>query len=251
MVRWELRRFATSVRLWVLIALASGYGAAASWVEVPAVALGAGVEKSARLYFAVSLQTLWLLVIGISLVAGGSLADDRRSGYLLVQLGRGVSASQAVFSRLCAAAATALLSVLTAATALALHAAIVGSNGPGGVRSAVSFAPGLLEGSPLGYLALTTAIYGVAAAAMLGCSILIGALTPARFLSEIGPPLGVLLLGFAMTGPLLALNPLERVSFMQLTGVAWATPASMALYWGGILTAAACCALLIFRRRRG
>lgn len=251
MVYSELCRITSRSRLWLFVGLVCGYGVAASWLEVPALVLGTGVAPSARLYFAVSLQTLWLLVVGISLVAGGSLADDRRSGYLVSQRSRGVTPSQLVASRLCAVVVVALLSVAIAAGVLGLYAVSVGADNTKDLHNAVSFAPQLLEDSPLGYLALASVLNGIAAGALLGCSVFIGALTTAKFLSEIGPPLGVLVLGFAMVGPMGVLNPLERASFMQFSGAAWASPRSMLVYWSGVLAFAAVGAALAARRRDG
>lgn len=247
----EFCRLVTRARLWVFVALVSGYGIAASWYEVPAVAAGASVRPSTELTLAVALQTLWLLTIGISLVAGGTLADDRRSGYLLLQLSRGVTSSQVVVSRLCAAAAVGCLSVLAAGGALGLYASFAAAGGADGPADAVSFAPQLLSTSLVGYLMLVATINGIAASALLSCSLMIGVLTPAKFLSEMAPPLGVLLLGFVMSGPLWALNPLERASFMQFSGVAWATPRSMLLYWGSIVAAASFGAVSLSRRMWG
>jgi hypothetical protein len=247
----EFLRLATRVRLWVFLELICIYGVVASRIEVPAVARGAGIAPARGLYLAVSLETLWLFVIGISLVAGGTFAEDRRSGYLVMQLSRGVSVPQIVVSRLCAVCSAAALSAAATTAVLGLSSVLSAPRDQDGLGAAVSFVPELLELSPFVWALLVAGVNSVAAAAMLSASLLIGALTTGKYVSEIGPPLGTLLLGFAMTGPLWAINPLERASFMQVSDAEWAMPGSMILYWGCVLAFAGCAAVLVSERRRG
>ena len=74
-------------------------------------------------------------------------------------------------------------------------------------------------------------VYALAGSALLSLSLLLAALGAGPRLCEIMPPLTALGLGFAMVGPLGFLNPLERLSFLQLHTVAWARAGSMIGYW--------------------
>ena len=192
-------------------------------VETEALARGTGVSLGWQLTAAKGAQVLWLLILALPLVVGANLAYDRSTGHLLLQRARGASSATIAAGRLAAAALLALAAVAVTLSAL-LVAAVVAIPRAASVGSAVGFEPRLLDASPAAWLALVGGIQSLAATVVLTGSLFVGWLVAAPRVAKIGPPLFVLGLGFAMTGPLSRLNPLERVSFLDLYGVSWTKP---------------------------
>jgi len=227
----ETLRLVTRPRMWALVAAVGAYGAVASFAERDAVARGAGVQPTVALGAAVGLQVMWLLVLAIPLVAGGSFGRDRDAGYLRLLYARGLTPTLAVVARLLAALEVATLSVAVVACTIVAAAMAREAGAIHELGSAVSFAPQLLGRSLLAWAVLVSAIYALAAATVLGVSTVLGVFT-SELAAQTVPPLLMLILGFAFVGPLWPLNPLERASFLQIHGVAWAvSPSQMTLYW--------------------
>jgi hypothetical protein len=253
MAALELVRLCSRGRLWLLVAVASVYGGSAAWLEVEGVALGSLVEPSPSLYLALSMQSLWLLVLMLPLGAGGTLALDARSGYLALLRARGATPNVILASRLIAGCGVALVSFMCAGIASIGFAGAYGivraARGPAG--EAISFLPHLLDAAPHRWMVLVTVVYVLAGAAVVTLGIMLAALSEARYVSEIGPPLIVLILGFGMTGALWPLNPLERASFLQISGAGWTAAESMIVYWLVVLIGTGGVALFLWGRRYG
>ena len=247
----ETLRLVTRPRMWALVAAVGAYGAAASLAERDAVARGAGVQPTVALGAAVGLQVLWLLVLALPLVAGGSFGRDRDAGYLRLLYARGLTPTLAVIARLLAALEVAAFAVAVVACTIVAAAVARESGAIRDLGSAVSFAPQLLGRSLVAWVALVSAVYALATATVLGISTLLGVFT-SELAAQTVPPLLMLILGFVFVGPLWPLNPLERASFLQIHGVEWAvSPVQMTLYWLSGLTLIAGLAIMAVRARRG
>jgi hypothetical protein len=218
---------------WLLASLAGAYGIWAGRMEAAGVALGASLEVTPALLLGLSMQTLWLLVVMLPVAAGGALSADMRSGYVRLVLSRGVSRQLLVRGRL--VAAWLVSGVVCAAVGFALWFAAswadVESVRASNMDGAFSFLPEMLGRSPASWCITVTLIYATAGAALLSAGLALSALSPAKLVSEIGPTLAVLLLGFSIVGTFWPLNPLERASFLQVHGVAWTAPVPMIAYW--------------------
>lgn len=105
----ECRRLLRRPRLWVLTAAVVAFGAAALlFDEFPEAELRLG--GSLALGVPLLLSLLWPLLAGVS--AGGSVAEDRRSGYLIAVLARGLTRSDYLLGKAFAMAAVPALAAL-------------------------------------------------------------------------------------------------------------------------------------------
>ena len=223
------------MRLWLLIMLVSTYGVAAVALERDAVARGAGIQPSGSLGIAVGLQVLWLGALSLPFAAGGLLARDRDSGRTAMQRSRGISAGTLAAAHLSAATMVAVVTALVCATLIAAVAWALPAPTGGTTSTAVPFWHSLLDTSPAAWILVVAAVYALAGSALLSFSLLLATFGAGPRLCEIVPPLAALGLGFAVVGPLAFLNPLERLSFLQLHAVGWASAGSMIGYWGATI----------------
>ena len=169
----EALRLLLRVRLWVgvggVVALAIIMA-----VEARAVVVISGQSRvttgdSALLVLTTALGGLLFLVLVLPLVAGDSLADDRRTGYLTLSLVRGVTRAKLIASRVVAGLLVSAAAMGVASTCWLLAAAVMG--GSWDARRFVAgvwFAPALFARSPGLYFATIVMIFCVAGAAMLG-----------------------------------------------------------------------------------
>ncbi|MCL2503629.1 MAG: hypothetical protein FWE94_03345 [Coriobacteriia bacterium] len=247
---FEARRLLARPGAWIAVALVSLYATSALFIERDAVARGSSVDPSAVLGAAVGLQTLWLLVLVLPMAIGGTLADDRASGYLSLQLTRGVPRSLVAVSRLFAAVLTALATTVASVVVVLCVAAAAGPVLFAPVGQAVSFAPELLDTRPLLWVLTVIAIYTVAAASVLGSSMFVGLWFHA-LASRIMPPVSVVASAFVFVGRLTRFSPFERVSFLQIFDADWAAPIPMLIYWGIAWAVVACVVTVCVSAKEG
>jgi hypothetical protein len=235
-------------RLWLVVALVGVYGAAAVVVERDAVARGAGIPPSRALGLAVGLQALWLGALALPLAVGGLLAYDRSSGRAAMQRARGIGATGLAAAHLSAATLVAVVATVVGAAIIVVVAWGVSEPVGDTTAAAVPFWHTLLDASPSRWVLVVSGVQALAASALLSLSLLLAVLGGGPRLCEIVPPLGLLGLGFAMAGPLGFLNPLERLSFLQLHAVPWARTGSMIGYWAVVLAVAGAAVLTAARK---
>lgn len=246
----EIYRSVTRARYWLLLLLTLGYGTLASGAEAEAVARGAGVASGWQLAVSVGMQVLWVLVLALPLVVGGNVAHDRATGHIRLQRVRGASSATVALGRLGAAAALSLLGVSVVILAMLLASVIATPRGSS-VGLAVGFEPRILDALPIVWLTLVGTIHILAATVLLAGATLTGWLLAKPRAAEFAPTLLVLGLGFVMTGGLSSLNPLERISFLQLHGISWTAPGAMLGYWSCCLLALGVSVVRVAQQRNG
>lgn len=182
-------------RLWLLAAAIAALGAAALlFDEYPEAELRLG--GSLALGVPLHLSLLWSLLAGLS--AGGSVAEDRRSGYLLAVLTRGLTRSEYLLGK---AFAMATVPALAALLCHLIFYALLASKLPAGVSVVHTAPPGsphwldpLPGPSPYLFLrnpylndllGVVIAVFGVAALGLTG--VLVGVLTTSEPLAIATP----------------------------------------------------------------
>jgi len=156
--------------------------------------------------------------------------------------------AQVLAARLLAGLAVSFGVVSACAILVSVGALMLVRPHAGAIGAAVAFSPHLLERSPLVWIGVVVVVYTVACSAMLAASDLVG-IFASPLVASIAPPLLVLVLGFLLVGPLWSLNPLERISFLQIHGARWNAPLPMLAYWLSVLAAVSALAIPAFARK--
>jgi ABC-type transport system involved in multi-copper enzyme maturation permease subunit len=238
----ELKRNLRPVRVIPLL----GLGMVMSYLEVSPN----WQADEAQVQGALTLHGHWLFWV-IPLVAGAmgsSLAEDRRRGFSLTVLTKGVSRGQYLLSKILGAAASGGLTTLAEISGFYLMVGIMWPAGRAtweGNESNPGPVPTLYRLDPLSHDLLVALMSIAASAALPLVGVLAGTLVINEYIAMVAPPLFVIL-GTVVFGS--ALKPLSPTVYLNVWGDYTGTipeglrPYAAFLYWLslGALTAALC-----------
>jgi ABC-type transport system involved in multi-copper enzyme maturation permease subunit len=183
-------------------------------------------------------QLAWLLPL-IAGATGSSLAEDRRRGFTIMVLAKGVPRGRYLLAKvLGAAASSGLFTLLTLIGFYGIVAALWPhgrSEYPAVVTWAAGPMPTLYAASPLAHDLLVALIYLEASAALPLVSVLAGSLVANEYIAIVAPALFLILCGVALGGARELLDPMlyvERIEIDYLQRVPRALhPYAVHLYW--------------------
>ncbi len=229
----EVRRTVARRRYALLIAVNAAFALYA--VLATRNSVYPGTIMTAPIAFAVSYVAVSLMPVVAPFALGDSLAADRVSGYLMLQLTRSVPRPLLASSRAVAAIISGVVAALVSAVPCLIAAYELYPPSGGDPTAAVAFLPGLLAQSPALYVLLMAALYGLAAGAVATCALAVGTFVRRPIAASM---VAVFLLGTGLVIPVQWANPLERIMFASTWQATWTTPVSMTLYWGAIVALA-------------
>lgn len=245
MIAGDVLRTLTRARFWIPVLTVTAFVAYAV-VQASTMLQSGGRPMTRELALALGLRGMSLLPLALALGVGDSFAEEIKSGYLRLQLTRGVASSTIVLARLAGALFVSLAAVSASTVVATGVAAAVLPNGvlQGGERL-FAFEGELLAAAPGLHTALTAAIHTLAATAMLAACICVGAVLRNPLAASATPPLIAIAAGIFMPSSLQALNPLERLMFANTWDVAWTSPVSLFSYWIVVILVAGIVAMLV------
>lgn len=255
----ETRRIALRTRFWVIVAAVVALGIVgivsippiwnADQVQIPPLFQGVFSHELSHHFV-----LLTPLLAGV--ISAGSLAEDRRRGYHLLILQRGVTRMQYLLAKAVATfAAAALAGLLVGAGMLAAAALLLQPGRFPWVQGAPPLygpLPSLLASRPVLHDLLTIAMIAVGAGGLASLGIALGALIPNEYIIIGAPFLVVLGSAFVVPRASAALSPYTYVDIKTTYPLALPVgvlPYAAFVYWLGVAALSWCLAYLLFTRR--
>lgn len=247
----EARRLLKQRRFWALVVVIAGLGTYVMPREVKAASLGSGLPVSAQLALLDGIPFLALAVPAMPFLLGGTLAEDRRTGYTPLLLARGMGRTGVICAKVTGivAAATLFSALVTILLTLGAIAVALWSASPG-TGKWIAFAPGLLDRAPVAFLTLCAGVYALVFATFGAVATLVATINAGRMVAETVPTLVFLAVAMGMPASWSQLNPYLRADFVAYHA-SWNTPGSLVAYWAAAFALACLLASFVYRFRDG